>query len=380
MEPTTDFKVIDATPELQATNSSGRKKFWRGFVASQGDNGTVVHYTTSWQELENGELSKKNRSEFTVVKGKNIGRSNETTPLDQALSELDSLMNKKMDEGYHEEGVESTILLLPMLAHKFTERGKSITYPCFLQPKLDGHRAVYDGSKFWTRKGKLHLPEVTKHLQFDTQGFLVDGELMLPPGFTFEETTSAIKKANKNTPQLHYYIFDIVDNRGVIGFGARLGILEEIFAHQDAIPENVHLVKTIQCNDESEVSGWLSKALAMGYEGVMLRNDEGAYTPGQRSVNLQKLKDFVDDEFEIVDCVDGKGREAETILYVCKTATGAQFTVRPEGKVTDRKALWHAFCNWSYDPRGKMLTVRYQNLTEDGIPRFPVGVGVRDYE
>ena len=57
-----------------------------------------------------------------------------------------------------------------------------------------------------------------------------------------------------------------------------------------------------------------------------------------------------------------------------------EFSVRPEGQIKDRKALWYEFCAGTYDPRGKMLTVRYQNLTDEGLPRFPVGVAVRDYE
>jgi DNA ligase-1 len=27
-----------------------------------------------------------------------------------------------------------------------------------------------------------------------------------------------------------------------------------------------------------------------------------------------------------------------------------------------------------------MLTVRFQNLTDKNVPRFPVGVAIRDYE
>jgi DNA ligase-1 len=29
---------------------------------------------------------------------------------------------------------------------------------------------------------------------------------------------------------------------------------------------------------------------------------------------------------------------------------------------------------------GKLLTVQYFELTPDGIPRFPVGASIRDYE
>jgi len=379
MEKSIDFKAIHATPELQATNSSGRTKFWQGFVAEYGED--TVHYTTSWQELESGGLSKKNRSEFTKVLGKNIGRANETTPLDQAISELESLMNKKLDEGYHEEGTESTVLPLPMLAHKFVERGKEIKYPCFVQPKLDGHRALYDGKKFWTRKGKLYLPEVVEHLHFNTQGHIVDGEIMLPPGYTFQQTCSAIKKVNENTPKLQYHVFDIVDTTWHAEFTQRIDCLEEILASaqiDNQLPENIYIVKTILVDNEHEVAGWLSKALAKGYEGVMLRNAESLYIPGQRSVNLQKLKDFVDDEFLITGCTSGRGREDGAIIYMCKTESGDEFTVRPEGSVESRKVLFQQWKSDRWSPIGQKLTVRYQNFSDTGIPRFPVGIAIRE--
>lgn len=379
-----NFAIVYATPELQATNSSGRTKFWQGFVADDDNDEWIALYTTSWQVTASGGISKKNRSEFTKIEGKNIGRANETTPVEQAISELTSLMNKKIDEGYHEAGMPSDILPLPMLAHKFTERGKSIKYPCFVQPKLDGHRALYDGEKFWSRKGKLYLPEVVKHLHFDTQGFIVDGEIMLPPGYTFQQTTSAIKKYNENTPKLQYHVFDIVDNNGVMsaGFDKRILRLEEILMapyNKGHIPDNIHLVKTTLCDNESEVSSCLAKALQQGYEGLILRNAGGLYAVGQRSVDLQKLKIFIDMEYTIIDCIDGRGREEGAIIYVCKT-DGEEFTVRPEGTVEDRKRLWQQWKTGKWNPVGLQLTVKYQNLNDTGIPRFPVGIGIRDYE
>ena len=41
-----------------------------------------------------------------------------------------------------------------------------------------------------------------------------------------------------------------------------------------------------------------------------------------------------------------------------------------------RKALF----KYGRDYIGEMLTVRYQELTDDGVPRFPVGIAIRDYE
>jgi DNA ligase-1 len=89
---------------------------------------------------------------------------------------------------------------------------------------------------------------------------------------------------------------------------------------------------------------------------------------------------FIDSEFEIVDCLDGRGREAECIIYVCKTPDGKTFNVRPEGTIEDRKQLWYNYCTGEFDPKGKELTVRYQNLSKYNVPRFPVGRAIRDYE
>ena len=63
------------------------------------------------------------------------------------------------------------------------------------------------------------------------------------------------------------------------------------------------------------------------------------------------------------------------VLY-CKTKNGKKFNARPLGSFEDRK-VWYENGK-SYI--GKMLTVRYQELTNDKIPRFPVGVCIRDYE
>jgi len=96
----------------------------------------------------------------------------------------------------------------------------------------------------------------------------------------------------------------------------------------------------------------------------------------KRSINLQKLKTFHDDEFKIVDFEEGKGKEKGLIMFICETKTGDRFSVRPNGSYEDRKEMYN---NGSYYI-GKMFTIRYQELTKNGIPRFGTGIGVRDYE
>jgi DNA ligase-1 len=52
----------------------------------------------------------------------------------------------------------------------------------------------------------------------------------------------------------------------------------------------------------------------------------------------------------------------------------------PNGTIESRKKLW---AEWEANPNdfiGKELTVQYQELTPKGIPRFPKGLAIRDYE
>jgi hypothetical protein len=63
-------------------------------------------------------------------------------------------------------------------------------------------------------------------------------------------------------------------------------------------------------------------------------------------------------------------------MWRCITPKGVEFGCRPEGTREDRQELFRKGAEYV----GKMLTVKYQNLTPDGVPRFPVGKTIRDYE
>jgi len=80
-------------------------------------------------------------------------------------------------------------------------------------------------------------------------------------------------------------------------------------------------------------------------------------------------------EFKIVGYTCGTGNEDECIVFKCVTESGKEFSCRPRGIARVRREMY--FNGESYI--GKMLTVRFQELTQDGIPRFGVGI-VRDYE
>jgi ATP-dependent DNA ligase len=118
------------------------------------------------------------------------------------------------------------------------------------------------------------------------------------------------------------------------------------------------------------------KYVREGYEGLILRNKDGLYKIGQRSSDLLKYKEFLDEEFRIVGHTIGDGVEAGCVIWTCVTKEGHQFSVRPRGTHEERIEA----VKTAAKQIGKKLTVRFQEWTEDKKPRFPVGLAIRDYE
>jgi DNA ligase-1 len=135
-------------------------------------------------------------------------------------------------------------------------------------------------------------------------------------------------------------------------------------------------VKTTLVMSRDHVPMVHKKHVKEGHEGTMIRDKDSVYEVGKRSNYLLKFKDFQTEEYEIVGAKTGHGRDADSVVWVCKTRDGQQFTVRPEGTIAQRAKQYKNREKFM----GKMLTVRFQNLTALGVPRFPIGVVVRDYE
>jgi DNA ligase-1 len=374
------MEVKFSTSILESETSRGTKKFWQGHVGSDGSDWYT--YTSFWQETKDG-LSKKQIGEPTLIVGKNKGRANETTNEEQAYSELKTLTNKQIDKGYHEEGKVSTGLPLPMACLKLKDAKHRLTGKLVVQPKLDGLRAIYynDGKekKMWSRKGKLMIPQIYHHLHFDTEGYKIDGELMLPrPKFSFQHTMSATKRFQLNlSPLLQYHVFDILDESGTIPFRERYKIARRLV--EKANNPNVLLVSTFKVDDLDGVMEHQDKFVEMGYEGIIVRMVDGKYKMENhgRSHEIQKFKYFYDKEFVIVGMEDGRGKNAGVAKYICKTETGTLFGVDFNGTVEERKEMFQNQEKYI----GKMLTIRYQEFTDDGVtPKFGKGINIRDYD
>lgn len=309
------------------------------------------------EDLKNGTADIVKRSGIVGSEKFTESRTNVKTGYDKAVMRARTTWNNEHTKCNQ---------VLPMLANKWEDRKKYISEPFFVQPKLDGVRLLVSKDGGISRTGKI-VPGTEILGKGLKEGQYVDGEAF-DPNLNFEELTSTFKT---DPLKLKFHVFDYFDlNKLDMTFEERWKKVKSL--------KNAHYeyVETTLVTSRDHVPSFHEKHVKEGHEGTMIRDRDSVYEVGQRSNYLLKFKDFQTEEYEIVGAKTGHGRDADAVVWVCKTKDGQQFTARPEGTIAQREE--------DYKNRekfmGKMLTVRFQNLTTLGVPRFPVGVVVRDYE
>ena len=381
-------------PILYKKTSTGAIQFWEISVDNMGfpgkDYPTIGEITTVFGQL--GTDSPQTTVD-KITQGKNEGKKNATTALQQAEAEAKAKWEKQKKKGYVEtvdaaqkDEVDSSITggILPMLAHKFAEQGHKIKYPCYAQPKLDGIRCVAivkDGQcTLWTRTRKpiTSCPHIVQLLEasFQNMDIIFDGELYNHDmKKDFEKIVSLVRQEEPapGHEMVQYHVYDVVNS---LSFGHRYDGIAPLFEMFD-FDGTIQLVETQICQSEEKVMDFFEKYRKMGYEGAMLRNKDSKYV-NKRSYDLLKVKEFDDGEFSIVGIEEGRGKLIGHVgSFVCHTSDGKEFLAKMSG---DTEKLREYFTNHSLWT-GKRLTVQYQGLTgKNGVPRFPVGIAIRDYE
>lgn len=365
-------------PDLFGKASSGKIKLWRGEAVDNGD-GTASIFVD--HGMEGGKLQ---TDEKLITEGKNLGKANETTPYEQAVSELRSDWNKKIDQGYVEDKTSiadysESEKWLPMLAKVWEDAKQHVVFGGYVQAKLDGARncsrctLVKQNSvvTMWSRQGKdITIPDKIHEelVAVMVDGECLDGELYVH-GWTFQRIISAAKKKCPDTDLLEYHIYDMPHKTKT--FKERF-----VDADKTKFTGRLKIVEAFPVANHDEIDKYEAQFVSEGYEGLMFRNAAGLYKFKHRSSDLLKLKRWLDAEYEIIGGEEGSGRDAGTVVFKCITKDGGEFGVRPLGTLEERSAMWDNLSDYI----GKQLTVKYQELSEEGIPRFPTGLSVRDFD
>lgn len=349
--------------ELFAVDKKGNVKHWT--VTTDGADVIISH----------GRLGGKMQTKVTTCKGKNIGRSNETTPMEQAVLEAEAKYTKQIDKCYRPtiEGAEQVGQVLPMLAQNFLEHGHRIKFPCYVSPKLDGVRciATVNGTDvtLTSRGGKEylcpeHIYDELVHVSYLTGITKFDGELYIH-GMKLQHIVSAVKKPNSDTKHLRFCVFDIPSDKT---WENRLTELKSIKEH---CRDGLEVVGAILVKSKTDAEVFLHRFMNEGYEGIMLRNISGMYEFNHRSADLQKWKIMQDLEAKVLSVEEDKNGEGVLNCHM-KGDVNKIFKCKMRGSHEER------LLKEQRKLIGKWITVIYQQLTEDGLPQFPVGAAVRN--
>lgn len=378
--------LISALPTLYKKTTTGATQQWTVSVHRIGE-GPHAEIVKVYGQVD-GALQ---QARDVITKGKNSGKANETTPVSQALAEAKAMWDGKKKKGYVEnishakEGkVDTNVItggVAPMLAQKFADHAEKITYPAYIQRKYDGARCiatiVNGKATLWTRTRKVinSMPHIIAALEkvFNGKSITLDGELYNHTLHKdFEHLMHLVRpdKPAKGGEVVEYHVYDMISE---LPFSRRTMLLENSWKGSD---KSLVLVDTFTIESAEEALEHTKRFQEEGYEGSIVRQAATKYEIGKRSYGLQKIKEFMDSEFAIIGVEEGRGRMAGCAIFVCKTKDGKAFNVKMEGSLDALKPYLRNFKLW----KGKELTVRYQGLTKDGIPRFPIGKVVRDYE
>lgn len=393
------LKQIDITkkfPTLYKKNANGKIKQW-SIIVSELDDKTAKYVMSTG--FIGGKQTERTRM---VIKGKNIGRKNETTPYEQAMKDALSKFRTKMKTFKPDllNVKEGDIEPYPMLLQKYNintnaKKGK-IKYPCYIQRKYDGNRGfvtfVNNDIVMYSRgREKIvsmeHIRNEFKQLFKDwfnnSEKIYIDGEFyshgqfhQITSGIVNETKNITSLTTNKDKESIRFHIFDVyfIQNPNMI-YSERLKVIEDNFSKFKY--KYITKVPTTIVKSEKEMMEMTKKFKKDGYEGSILRNMNGKYkaatgpNTGGRSSDVQKYKIIQEDDAKIIGIIKVPDHDNFGIKFNLISDHNKEFTVNGNSNEEIREATYKAKDTII---NTKKLVFTYQDTTKDGLPRGAVPV------
>lgn len=359
--------MISSLPTLYKRDTTGKVREW------------TIQYkdsaTRTVAGIHEGNLVKSGWKEATP---KNEGKANATTAFEQAVKEAAADWDKKVEKEYFEDikKIDTYDKFKPQLAHDYTKRPQSSGIS---QPKLDGIRCIARKDGLYTRAGKEittceHIFVALEPFFKENPDVILDGELYNHElKSDFQKIVSLVRKV-KPTEEEQVETFDkvqyhVYDMAGTDNFLDRMMFIEDQMFDLPIVT-----VETSVCEDQEQLDELYSEYTEAGYEGQMVRND----TPydNKRSKNLLKRKEFITEEFDVVEVLEGSGNWAGYAKHFILTDGTETFNSGVRGNQETLKELLEQ------EVKPTWVTCRFFERSVDNIPRFPVvidwGVGKRE--
>jgi ATP-dependent DNA ligase len=357
---------------LYCRDTMGRIRVWR--MEIEGNKYRTI------AGLMDGELVV---SEWTVAKGKNVGRSNETSAEEQAAKEVENKYKKQRKTGYFDDidEVDTVQYVEPMLAKLYRDYAAKIDFSkeCWIaQCKFNGMRCIATKNGLFTRKGEKymtcqHIEESLKPFFEEHPDAVLDGELF---NEEYRQQLNEISKLIRKT--VHITQSDLDQCAKLVKYYVYDGYGFENYDqnHPYDVRKNwidigvsgsnvIQLVESHQIESVESLNKVYSSYVDAGHEGIMLRNCVMPYE-NKRSKYLLKVKPEDDSEAEILNIIEGEGNWS---------GSGKTITLKWNDKVFDAsfKGSYEQaveFLNRKDEWIGKTVTFLYNGLTGLGTPNF----------
>lgn len=381
----------------------------------------VVSVNYDWDDSQHGYIINRitgtyqgkmtKQPDLLISKGKA-----KRTVTEQVKLEFNSLIKKYKDKGYKELGdpieayckveldeivgqiaTDQDGIPKPMLAKqedKVTNR-KIFEKRWYGSRKIDGVRCLmyWDGNEVRTssRGGGNYDPStkfVREHPALiayfkDHPDIILDGELY-KHGKSLQQISGAarLEKDTEGMDWLQYFVYDIVDpNKSFEERLEELGFMQstlDVMFNPNREYKDGEL--RVQIVPQIEISGWddmiklHDQYVSEGWEGLVIRDPDKPYKPNGRTNQMIKIKHYKDAEFEITGI--SEGLRPEDMCFTLVTEDGIEFKAKPMGS----RDLKEQYRNDLDNLIGRMATVKFFYLSDDGTPLQPVLKAIRDYE
>lgn len=275
-------------------------------------------------------------------------------------------------------------------AAKCKKLGEMLKKTVFLSPKLDGYRCVAvitDGDvMLMSRNGTVleNFPDVEASLSTlcPKGNWVFDGEIM-SDDFNSMQKSAFAKVRGTTVGDVVYHVFDMIPysewdtDKFKTKAGQRYFDLETFFLNNTSLLKQLGNVRFVQHHKITapsldEIKHYEKTCIEAGFEGCML-NPDIPYYRGKPSNKMLKFKTMHTWDCPIIDLYPGKqGTKYEESLggVTVMQENGVTCDVGSGFSDEERQYIWENKDQF----KGKIIEVKYQELTEDNRMRFPIKV------
>lgn len=213
--------------------------------------------------------------------------------------------------------------------------------------------------------------------------FVLDGEIY-KHGWSLQKLSGEARRCEtlNGSDFLEFYLYDIMYPE--VDFETRLKLISIVEKslnlgfnpNKEWKPGElrIQIVPHEKVSGYKEIDALHDKYVEEGWEGVVIRDPSKEYGFGKRTNAMLKVKKYQEDEFMITGMQEGL-RE-EDMCFTCVTKDGIEFAAKPWGT----RELKQQYRKDMESLIGKMATVKYFYLSEEGCPLQPSVKCIRDYE